>query len=413
MSRHVVLGVSGSIAAFKAAVFASEMVKRGWEVHAVLTRGAKQFVAPLTFEAITGHPAGVEVWEEQQGSSRMGHLELARWADVLVVCPASAGTLARLAVGLADDLLGAVALASTAPLVLVPAMESSMWAHPAVQQHVATLRSRGAVVIGPVRGRLASGAEGTGRMEEPERVLEELDAILRTRNDLKGRKVLITAGPTFEPIDRVRFIGNRSSGKMGFALANEGMRRGAQVLLITGPTQLDPPPGIETVHVETAHQMRRAVLDNLTGRHVTIMAAAVADFQPRSALTGKLKRSADLILQLSPTPDIAAEASAAAPGALHVGFALEADNLRRSAREKMKRKGQHLVVANIISDDHNPFGSDENQVVIVSDRGELELPPMAKTEIARRIWDEIALLLRDKDGPEEPAAGPVDLGPGR
>jgi phosphopantothenoylcysteine decarboxylase/phosphopantothenate--cysteine ligase len=411
MNKHIVLGVSGSIAAFKAVVLASDMVKRGWEVRTVLTRGGARFVTPLTFEAITAHPVAVEVWDEEAGPTRMGHLELARWADVLAVCPASASVIARLALGLADDMLGAVALATSAPLVVAPAMESSMFGHPATQAHLANLEARGATIVGPLNGQLASGAEGPGRMEEPENVLEAIGIVLARSEDLRGWRVLVTAGPTFEPIDRVRFVGNRSSGKMGYALAAEAARRGAEVLLIAGPTSLAVPPGIKVLDVETADEMRRAVMENLAGRDAVIMAAAVADFRPRTTVEGKLKRSGELTLTLAPTPDIAAEASAAAPGAIHVGFALEAGDLRAGAREKMRRKGQHLVVANAISDDHDPFGADTNHVILVTRDQDIELSVLPKTEVARRVWDEVLALSGEEDRAQDRSAGSLDLGP--
>jgi phosphopantothenoylcysteine decarboxylase/phosphopantothenate--cysteine ligase len=309
-------------------------------------------------------------------------------------------------------MLGAVALATGAPLVVVPAMESAMFEHPATQAHLDTLRSRGAEIVGPVSGRLASGAEGPGRMEEPERVLEVLTDVLGRARDLAGWKVLVTAGPTHEPIDRVRFIGNRSSGKMGYALAREAAGRGADVLLVSGPTALAPPSGVQTVEVATAEEMRRAVLENVAGRDAVIMAAAVADFRPESVVAGKLKRTGGLTLTLAPTADIAAEASAVAPDAVHVGFALEAGDLLAPSREKLRRKGLQLIVANAISEIHDPFGSDVNRVTIIGDDREIELPPLPKTQVARRIWDEILVVSAQKDRAQESAAGPLDFGAG-
>jgi phosphopantothenoylcysteine decarboxylase / phosphopantothenate---cysteine ligase len=393
MSKNVLLAVTGSIAAFKSAALASELVKHGFDVRAVLSRGGTRFVTSLTFEALTGNPVAVEVWDEHPGATAMGHLELARWADVMVVCPASAGSIARLALGLADDMLGSVALASSAPMIVVPAMESGMFQNAATQQHLETLRSRGATIVGPTTGRLASGSEGVGRMEEPEAVLQVVIGMLEPRGDLEGRRILVTAGPTFEQIDKIRFIGNRSSGKMGFAVAREAANRGAHVLLIAGPTSLAPPADMGVVRVETADEMRNAVLANLPGRDVVVMAAAVGDFRPDAPSSGKLRRSGGLTLQLSPTPDIAAEAAAAAPGAIHVGFALETQNLRASARDKMERKRQQMIVANEVSEEHDPFGADTNRVLIITPDREIELPEMRKADIARRIWDEILKLL--------------------
>jgi phosphopantothenoylcysteine decarboxylase/phosphopantothenate--cysteine ligase len=391
---RVLLAVTGSIAAFKAAALASDLVKRGLEVRVIMTLSATRFVAPLTFEALTANPVATEVWDEQPGTSRMGHLELARWADVLVIAPASAASLARLALGLADDLLGAVALATDARLVVAPAMESSMFAHPATQQHLCALEARGATIIGPESGRLASGAEGPGRMTEPEEIGVRVMTLLHQQGDFAGRRVLITAGPTYEAIDSVRFIGNRSSGKMGFAIAREAAARGAAVDLIAGPTSAAPPPSVPVIRVESSEEMRTAVLARAPSADAIIMAAAIADFRPAAPVEGKLRRGDAITLELEPTEDIAAAAVTAAPDAFHVGFALEAINLVEAARAKLARKGQDLVVGNLISADHNPFGADENQVVFVSHDAIRELPRLSKEEVARLLLDEIARRLR-------------------
>jgi phosphopantothenoylcysteine decarboxylase/phosphopantothenate--cysteine ligase len=384
----VLLAVSGSIAAFKGAALTSELVKAGYAVRVILTSGGEQFVTRLTFEALTGNPVSTEIWDEQPGSSRMGHLDLARWADVLVVAPASANTIARLALGLADDLLGATSLAFTGPVIVAPAMETAMHQHPATQEHLLTLRERDAVIIGPESGRLASGAQGQGRMSEPERIVEQIRSRLGPA-ELDGCRILVTAGPTYEPIDRVRFIGNRSSGKMGYAIAAEAVRRGAAVLLISGPTCLTPPRGAEVVDVESAAELHAAVMARVEGQQAVVMAAAVADFRPESPVQSKIRRAEGLSLSLVATQDIAAAAAAAAPTAFHVGFALEAEDLVASARRKLERKGQHLVVANAISEEQNPFGSDRNRVAFVSRDEVVELPEMSKAEVAKRICDEI------------------------
>jgi phosphopantothenoylcysteine decarboxylase / phosphopantothenate---cysteine ligase len=410
--------VSGSIAAFKAAALASEMVKAAMEVRVVLTPGGARFVTPLTFEGITGNRATIDVWDEQPGASRMGHLELARWADVLVVAPASADIIARLSLGLAGDMLTSVAIASRAPLVIAPAMETEMWLHPATQQHLATLTERGANVVGPVRGRLASGTEGEGRMAEPTAILEQVWQVLRRSADLAGLRVVVTAGPTVEAIDPVRFIGNRSSGKMGFAIAEEARDRGASVLLITGPTAIPDPTNIDVIQVESAADMREALVDAVTlpgagaaaasrdtdrapgdplkQPDVIIMAAAIADFRPASRSAQKIRREKALSLELVPTPDLAEEVAQLGAAAFHVGFALESADLVEGARRKLRQKGQQLVVANLVSDEHNPFGSDTNRVTFVSAADALELPQMSKREVARRLWDEI-LRLRAKN----------------
>lgn len=390
----MILAVSGSIAAFKAASLASMMVKEEFELRVIMTGGAARFIAPLTFEALTSRPVGMDIWDDHSGASPMGHLDLARWGHLLVVAPASAGALARLALGLPDDLLGAVALATSARLLVAPAMESSMYAHPATQEHLGTLRGRGAVVVGPQSGRLASGAEGPGRMSEPAEILAAIREVLGELSDLKGKRILVTAGPTFEPIDRVRFLGNRSSGKMGYAIARQAAARGASVYLVTGPSYLAPPETVETIRVESALEMQEAVLGRVGQMDAVVMAAAVSDFRPATQHEGKLKRAEAINLALIPTPDIAAAAAAAAPRALHIGFALEAGDLIEAARDKLVRKRQDLVVANEVTDRHNPFGSDTNEVAFVTSEGVVRLPPLSKDDVARRLCDEIARRLR-------------------
>lgn len=389
---RILLGVTGSIAAFKAAALASLLVQDGSDVRAIVTEGGARFVGRLTFEAVTGHVSPSTVWEEHPGGTRMGHLDLARWADALVVAPASASALGRLALGLPTDLLGAVALACEAPLVLAPAMETAMWRHPATRQNVATLRERGAVFVGPETGHLASGTSGEGRMAEPETIRAAIVDLLGHRRSLDGTRVLITAGPTFEPLDPVRYIGNRSSGKMGFAIAEEAAARGATVTLVSGPTALASPNGVDSVLVETAAEMRDAVLTRAARQDVIVMAAAVADFTPAEVSRSKLKREGARTVRLQPTDDIAAAARVANPGAVHVGFALETDDLVAMARSKLERKGQELVVANAITGSHNPFGSESNTAVLVGRESVRELPSMSKRELAGVIWDEIERL---------------------
>lgn len=357
-----------------------------------MTRGAEQFVTPLTFSALSGQPVSLSVWDEVPGSS-IGHIDLARWAHLLIIAPASAHSIARLALGLADDSLTAAALATEAPLLIAPAMETHMYRHPATQTHLATLAARGARIVGPASGRLASGAEGQGRMVEPEDILAAIDELMDRPRDLAGRRVLITAGPTYEPLDPVRFLGNRSSGKMGYALARAAARRGADVTLISGPVSLSPPPGVAVQRVETTEQMRSAVLAAAPSQDVIIMAAAVADFRPAHPGTQKMKRSGPLELALEPTPDISALLPAAAPNAVRVGFALETENLVDSARTKLRRKGNHLVVANILSPDHNPFGSDRNRVSLVTADAVQDLPEGPKDEVADHILDSVVQLL--------------------
>jgi phosphopantothenoylcysteine decarboxylase/phosphopantothenate--cysteine ligase len=392
----VLLAVTGSIAAYKAAHLASELVQAGLIVRVILTRGGSMFVTPVTFEAITGNPVARSLWDERAGGSRLEHLDLAAWADVLVVAPASADAIARLAQGRSDDLLGAAALAFRGPLLIAPAMEMNMFTHPATTANLALLIERGATLIGPESGRLASGSSGRGRLSEPSDIAQSVQNLLREPTTLLGRKVLVTAGPTYEPIDPVRFIGNRSSGKMGYAVASEAQRRGADVFLVSGPTALAPPAGLQIVHVETSDEMRDAVLSHAPLQDVIVMCAAVADYKPVMRSDEKLKRGETREIQVTSTGDIAAEASRVAPGALHIGFALETGSLVAAAREKLIRKGQALVVANRLTADHTPFGSDTNQVVFVTESGERALPTTTKAEVARLLWDEVQRLLAQR-----------------
>jgi phosphopantothenoylcysteine decarboxylase/phosphopantothenate--cysteine ligase len=393
---RVLLAVTGSIAAFKAAELASLTVQSGREVRVILTEAGSKFVTPLTFEAITSHPTASDVWQEQTGGSRMGHLELATWTDLLVVAPASAGAIARLALGLASDLLGAVALATRARLLLAPAMESNMWHHPATRGHLELLRARGAHVVGPESGRLASGATGEGRMAEPESILDVIEQLLRGGRSLREKRVLVTAGPTYEAIDPVRFIGNRSSGKMGYAVAEEARDRGAQVVLVSGPTALPDPFGITVLRVESASEMREEVLRHVDSCDIVVSAAAVADFAPKNRASDKLSRSDGLSLELSPTEDISAAASEKAPNALHIGFALETSDLVAGARAKLRRKKQNLVIANAVGRDHNPFGAETNEVTLVTAEEATPLPAASKREVARAIWDKVEQLLESR-----------------
>jgi phosphopantothenoylcysteine decarboxylase / phosphopantothenate---cysteine ligase len=392
-TQNVLLAVTGSIAAYKAALLASELVQEGLAVRVILTHGGSRFINSVTFEGITGLAVASDLWSTANGTSPMEHLELASWADVLVVAPAAADAIARLAQGRSDDLLGASALAFRGPVLIAPAMESNMFSHPATTANIDLLRQRGATVIGPESGRLASGSFGPGRMSEPPEIARAVREILQPAESMAGRKVLVTAGPTYEPIDPVRFIGNRSSGKMGYAVASEAQRRGAEVVLVSGPTNLARPAGMRVVDVETSDEMRTAVLQRAPKQDALVMCAAVADYKPVAPAGEKLKRGTIQQIEVMSTDDIAAEASRLAPDTVHVGFALESGPLVDAARNKLRRKGQALVVANGITADHNPFGSDINQVVFVTETGEQAFPPASKGEVARRLWDEVEKLL--------------------
>jgi phosphopantothenoylcysteine decarboxylase / phosphopantothenate---cysteine ligase len=399
---RVLLGVTGGIAAYKAALLARLLVGRGAVVDPVLTRGAEHFVGPATFEGITGRRVRREVWEDVPAET---HVALGRAADLAVIYPATAHVLAKLAHGLADDLLTTTLLASTCPLVVAPAMHTEMWEHPATRDNVEVLRSRGVHVVGPATGPLMGGDEGPGRLEDPETVLEELlrvrrgtgDLVGRT-GDLVGRTVVVTAGGTREPLDPVRFLGNRASGKMGFALAAEAARRGATTRLVAGPTHLDTPPGVTRHDVTTTLEMHETVLKLAEEADVVVKAAAVADFRPAETATSKLKKSSGVPrVELVRNPDILADLGASrAPGQppLLVGFAAETEDIERHGREKLERKGADLLVVNDVSGPEAGFEVDTNQVVVLGRDGtRVEVPLTSKAQVAARILDEVVARL--------------------
>lgn len=391
--KQIVLGVTGSIAAFKAVALASELTKRGAVVDVIMTDAAKEFVGPLSFQAITHRPVHSEMFA-LLAEVEIGHISLGQRADVLVIAPATADVLARLAHGLADNLLLTTALATRAPILIAPAMEPLMYSHPATQANVARLRDWGAVVLEPAEGRLASGRVGRGRMVEPSDIVAAIAAALSSRRDLAGRKVVVTAGPNHEPIDPVRYIGNRSSGKMGYALADAARARGARVTLISGPTALVPPSGVELVRVETALEMQRAVESVVDGADVVIMAAAVADYRAETRADLKIKREerGDLTLKLVRNPDILAEL--AGRPAFKVGFAAETNDLLENARGKLERKGAQMFVANDVLAPGSGFGTDTNQVTLLDWLGGVKtLPLMPKRAVADAILDRVLELL--------------------
>ena len=391
-SARLVLGVSGGIAAYKAADLASRLVQAGARIDVILTAGAAEFVRPLTFEAITKRPVHTDVFETWTETS-LGHITLAGEADLLVVAPASANTVARLALGLADDLLGTVALATTAPLLVAPAMEHGMYHHPATQAHLAALRERGAIQVGPETGRLASGAQGDGRLANIDDIVGAIRVVLGREGPLAGRRLVVTAAGTHEPLDPVRFLGNRSSGTMGYALAQAAIDRGAAVTLISGPTHLRPPHGAEVILVETAEDMRRAVDGAVDGADALVMAAAVADFRPATAAATKIKKrpgQETMTLELARNPDILATVDR--PGLVKVGFAAETEDLVANAEAKLRAKRLAMIVAN---DAVATIGSPDSAATIVRpDAAPEALPPMPKTELAAVILDRLLLLLR-------------------
>lgn len=390
MSRRprVLLGVTGGIAAYKAAEIVRRLTGAGAEVRVALSRSARAFVSPLTLEVLSGQPVYGEEYLEENGSGQELHIAAAAWADVLCVAPATAHVLARLALGLADDFLTTTALAFSGPLVIAPAMHFAMWEKPAVQAHVAALEARGARRIGPVVGPLASGESGMGRMADPERIAA---AALRATEPgtLSGRTVLVSAGPTFEPVDPVRFLGNRSSGKMGFALAAEAARRGAHTILIAGPVALGTPPGVERIDVETASEMAAAVAATAPGADLVILAAAVADFRPKAQAGQKIKKERGIpALDLEPTEDILAGLFRIAPTAVRVGFAAETERLEENARAKLAKKDVHFIVANDVSRTDIAFGRDQNEVVVFSREGEpVPIPRQDKSGVAAALID--------------------------
>ncbi|HSS76077.1 MAG TPA: bifunctional phosphopantothenoylcysteine decarboxylase/phosphopantothenate--cysteine ligase CoaBC [Thermoanaerobaculia bacterium] len=388
---RVLLGVSGGIAAYKSAELVRRFRARGHEVHCALTRGAIAFVAPLTLEVLSGRPVYQEEYLAAGSPGANGeeaHITAAAWAEVLCVAPATAHLLARLALGLADDFLTTTALAFTGPMVVAPAMHSSMWEKATTQQHAAALTGRGVWLAGPIEGPLASGEVGMGRMTEPEAIVEAVEAAAGL-GPLAGRTVLVTAGPTHEPIDPVRFLGNRSSGKMGFALAAEAARRGARVVLVAGPVALASPSGVKRVDVVTAREMEQSVLEHAPAADLIVMAAAVADFRPRRVASGKIKKEEGLsAIELEENPDILAGLRAVAPRAVLVGFAAETENLDRHARAKLARKGADFLVANDVSRRDIAFESGDNEVTVFRRQGEpVFLSRRPKSELAASLFD--------------------------
>jgi phosphopantothenoylcysteine decarboxylase/phosphopantothenate--cysteine ligase len=385
------LGVTGGIAAYKAAEIVRRLKSGGAEVRVALTQSARSFVSPLTLEVLSGQAVYGEEYLEPTGTGEELHITAAAWADVLCVAPATAHFLARVALGLADDFLTTTALAFSGPLVIAPAMHFQMWEKPAVRQHVATLEARGARLVGPIEGPLASGEVGMGRMADPERIVAAaLSAAAGSgQGPLGGRTVLISAGPTFEPVDPVRFLGNRSSGKMGFALAAEAARRGARTILISGPVALATPSGVERLDVETAAEMAMAVAATAPGADLVILAAAVADFRPKARAEQKIKKDQGVpAFDLEPTEDILAGLGRIAPNAVRVGFAAETERLEENARGKLARKDAHFIVANDVSRSDIAFGRDENEVLVFSrDAEPVSLPRQGKAEIAAALLD--------------------------
>lgn len=399
---RVTVGVAGGIAAYKAAELVRELQRQALEVHVVMTDAAAKFVQPLTFAALSGHKVISGLWDETgtadgaYGSS-IEHINEAQWAEALVVAPATANILAKFAHGIADDFLTTMYLATSAPVLVAPAMNVNMWEHPATQANLEILRQRGVRVIEPGTGDLACGMVGAGRMAEPATIADAVLGALGRRHDLAGEIVMVTAGGTREALDPVRFLGNRSSGKMGYALAEAAQCRGAKVLLISGPSSLYPPAHCEVIKVTTADEMQQAVLARMVETTLIIKAAAVADYRPLTVSEQKLKRTGPLTLELQPTEDILAEVvRRRRPGQLIVGFAAETQNQMENGREKLLRKGADAIVVNNVSGDGLGIDADLNAATFLTASTAIELPEMPKRKLADRILDEIVSLRRPR-----------------
>jgi phosphopantothenoylcysteine decarboxylase / phosphopantothenate---cysteine ligase len=386
---HIVLGVTGGIAAYKAPDVVRRLRDVGADVRVILTPNAARFVSPLSLAAVSGYGVIIEQWGDS-GHGGVDHIELARWADLLLIAPATANMIAKLAIGLADDALSTYAIAHRGSIIVAPAMNTSMLGHPTVQANLATLRERGVTVLDPDSGLLACGDEGSGRMPDPPVLAEFVKQQFATR-DLEGRTILVTAGPTREPIDPVRYISNRSSGKMGYAIAEAARRRGANVTLVSGPTAIPAPAGVAVTHVTTAAEMHKAVMDALPSHQIVIKAAAVADFTPVSVADHKIKKQADrdeTTLTLKKAPDILADIGASSPRPFIVAFAAETDDVESNAREKLVRKNADLIVANDVADATIGFDSDQNAATVIArDGSSTKIEKAPKIVVANRILD--------------------------
>jgi phosphopantothenoylcysteine decarboxylase/phosphopantothenate--cysteine ligase len=394
----VTVGVTGGIAAYKSAELVRDLQKHALDVHVVMTAAAQQFVAPLTFAALTGHKVITDLWTPEgsdpgDAASAIEHIDAAQSTDALVVAPATADILAKFAHGIADDFLTTMYLATTAPVIVAPAMNANMWNHAATQANLEILANRHVRIVAPESGYLACGMVGAGRLAENSAIVDAVLSVLLHRNDLGGETVLITAGGTREALDPVRFLGNRSSGKMGYAMAEAAQRRGARVILVSAPTALRAPANVEVVPVVTTQQMRDAVLSRLDQASIVIKAAAVADYRPRSPADQKMRRKGPLTLELEPTEDIlAAVVEQRRPGMLVVGFAAETEDVLAHGRDKLLRKGADAIVLNDVSREGVGFDSDRNAVTFLTRDRAIELPELTKRELADQILDEILTL---------------------
>jgi phosphopantothenoylcysteine decarboxylase/phosphopantothenate--cysteine ligase len=388
----VVLGVSGGIACYKAVELVRLLVQAGFAVQVIMTRGAMEFVTPLTFQTLSGNPVATETFSLTQ-ESEIGHINLADSANLFVVAPATANVIGKIAGGIADDLLTTVLMATQAPVLIVPAMNIHMYENPILQENIRKLTRVGYHFMEPAEGFLACGYEGKGRLPDPEQILEEIRRLLK-KKDLVGEKLLITAGPNREPLDPVRYISNRSSGKMGYALVRAGLRRGAQVALVSGPTALEPPAGARLIPVTTAAEMRNAVLEEFSDCTAVIMAAAVADYHPVTVADKKMKRGKlPIEIRLEPNPDILQELGAHKDGKILIGFAAETEDLTANAEKKLRAKNLDMIVANNVAEQGSGFDGDTNIATILDRTGAVRsLPLMSKDELADQIYDQLLAL---------------------
>ena len=395
--KKVVLGITGSIAAYKSCLIIRALVKQGAEVQVVITPAGKEFITPITLSALTHKPVVSEFFSQRDGTWN-SHVDLGLWADAMLIAPATASTIGKMANGIADNMLITTYLSMKAPVFVAPAMDLDMYAHPSTQKNLETLKQYGNHIIEPQSGFLASGLEGKGRMEEPENIVKALDSFFESaaqQSPLSKKKILITAGPTYEKIDPVRFIGNYSSGKMGFALATECARRGAEVTLVAGPVGLPTPDGVKRIDVESCQEMFEASVDAFPQMDAAILCAAVADFRPEQTATQKIKREKDdLVIRLQPTHDIAAHLGQMKTGSQRlVGFALETNDEEVNAQKKLKKKNFDFIVLNSTRNKGTTFRSDDNQISIISESGQKDHEKKPKTEVARDIIDELSAIL--------------------
>lgn len=394
--KTVVLGVAGGIACYKAVELVRLLVQGGFSVHVIMTRGAAEFVTPLTFQTLSGRPVAIETFDLVQ-ESQIGHIHLADSADVLVIAPATANIIGKLAAGMADDLLTTVIMATRAPVLIAPSMNVHMYEHPLLQENLRKLRRVGYHLLEPGAGYLACGYEGSGRLPEPEEIVEEIQRLCAAE-DLAGERLLITAGPNREPIDPVRYISNRSSGKMGYALARQGRRRGAEVTLVSGPTTLAPPAGVRLIRVTTSEEMREAVLREFPRATIVVMAAAVSDYRAAEFAPRKIKRQdGSLQINLKANPDILRELGMRKSAQWLVGFAAETEDLVANGQRKLREKNLDLVVANDVTQAGSGFDVDTNLATLLDRNGRVQpLPLMTKDELAGRIYDYLLSLKEDR-----------------